>query len=268
MLLTVLLSVMIITNTSAFAEVLSETEVYNGIRYYINYQERWASVIGYDGNAEDLVIPSMISRGIIVSEIEGAAFDGCSSIKVLEIPDTIMKIDETAFLGMDNLKFVVSNTSGVNIVVKEDVKIVLKRSELESASESPEETKAPDVPDITQESKSEAADVIDNIGVVDDGEVQKVPIEAEGTAAYIESSTQDSAAGHEDTESKALGEAVKEKETEKETAEAPSKEDTADVEKQPKAGNVMAAVAVTVVIAAGAAGAAIFYRRKRTHKED
>ncbi len=263
MLLIVLLSVMIIINTNAFAEVLSETEVYNGIRYHINKDERWASVCGYDGNAEDLVIPSRISKGIIVSEIEGAAFDGCSSIKVLEIPDTIMKIDETAFLGMDNLKFVVSNTSGVNIVVKEDVKIVLKRSELESASESPEETKAPDVSDTTQESKSEAADVIDNIGVVDDGEVQKVPIEADGTAAYIESSTQDSAAGHEDTES----EAVKEKET----AEAPSKDDTADVEKKPKAGNVMAVVAVAVVIAVVAAGVAcavIFYRKRHTHKED
>ena len=72
----------------------------------------------------------MIGRGIIVSEIADHAFDGCSTIRVLTIPDTIMKVGDMSFIGMDNLQAIISRTEGINIVVKENVQIVSDRSEL------------------------------------------------------------------------------------------------------------------------------------------
>lgn len=103
---------------------------YDGIKYKINTAERWATVCGYTGADKDVEIPNMIGRGIIVSEIEDHAFDGCSTIRVLTIPDTIMKVGDMSFIGMDNLQAVISKTEGINIVVKENVKIVSDRSEL------------------------------------------------------------------------------------------------------------------------------------------
>lgn len=103
---------------------------YDGIKYKINTAERWATVCGYTGTDKDVEIPNMIGRGIIVSEIEDHAFDGCSTIRVLTIPDTIMKVGDMSFIGMDNLQAVISKTEGINIVVKENVKIVSDRSEL------------------------------------------------------------------------------------------------------------------------------------------
>lgn len=103
---------------------------YDGIKYKINTAERWATVCGYTGADKDVEIPNMIGKGIIVSEIEDHAFDGCSTIRVLTIPDTIMKVGDMSFIGMDNLQAVISKTEGINIVVKENVKIVSDRSEL------------------------------------------------------------------------------------------------------------------------------------------
>ncbi len=103
---------------------------YDGIKYKINTAERWATVCGYTGTDKDVKIPNMIGRGIIVSEIADHAFDGCSTIRVLTIPDTIMKVGDMSFIGMDNLQAIISKTEGINIVVKENVQIVSDRSEL------------------------------------------------------------------------------------------------------------------------------------------
>ena len=103
---------------------------YDGIKYKINTAERWATVCGYTGTDKDVKIPNMIGRGIIVSEIADHAFDGCSTIRVLTIPDTIMKVGDMSFIGMDNLQAIISRTEGINIVVKENVQIVSDRSEL------------------------------------------------------------------------------------------------------------------------------------------
>lgn len=104
---------------------------YDGIKYKINTAERWATVCGYTGTDKDVKIPNMIGRGIIVSEIADHAFDGCSTIRVLTIPDTIMKVGDMSFIGMDNLQAIISKTEGINIVVKESVQIVSDRSELD-----------------------------------------------------------------------------------------------------------------------------------------
>ena len=69
-------------------------EIYNGVKYRVNNEQKWASVCGYSGDAEDLEIPFMVGRGIIVSQIDDHAFDGCSSVKILTIPDTIVKVGD------------------------------------------------------------------------------------------------------------------------------------------------------------------------------
>lgn len=121
--------IVVITNIDYIKADDSEA-TYDGIKYKINTAERWATVCGYTGNDKEVDIPSMIGKGIIVSEIEDHAFDGCSTIRVLTIPDTIMKVGDMSFIGMDNLQAVISKTEGINIVVKENVKIVSDRSEL------------------------------------------------------------------------------------------------------------------------------------------
>ena len=108
--------------------------IYNDIKYTVDTKNRTVSVCGYIGNQSDVEIPSMIyhnnAKGYIVSEIKDHAFDDCSTIKVLTIPDTIMKVGDLSFIGMDNLQAVVSKAEGINIIVKQNVKIVSDRSEL------------------------------------------------------------------------------------------------------------------------------------------
>lgn len=107
---------------------------YNDIKYVVNTKSKTVTVCGYLGTGSDVEIPSRVyhnsAKGYIVSEIEDHAFDGCSTIRILTIPDTIMKVGDMSFIGMDNLQAVVSKTEGINIVVKDDVKIVSDRSEL------------------------------------------------------------------------------------------------------------------------------------------
>lgn len=127
-----ILMVMFLTVLSGttYAKADDMIEEYDGIQYRINSAERWAAVCGYTGAETDVQIPSVIGRGIIVSEIDDNAFDGCGSIQILTIPDTIMKVGDMSFIGMNNLKAVISKTQGINIIVKNDVKIVSDRSQL------------------------------------------------------------------------------------------------------------------------------------------
>ena len=108
-------------------------EIYNGVKYRVNNEQKWASVCGYSGDAEDLEIPFMVGRGIIVSQIDDHAFDGCSSVEILTIPDTIVKVGDMSFIGMDNLQAVISTARGINIVVRDNVKIVKDRSQLDNS---------------------------------------------------------------------------------------------------------------------------------------
>lgn len=108
-------------------------EIYDGVKYRVNNEQKWASVCGYSGDAEDLEIPFMVGRGIIVSQIDDHAFDGCSSVKILTIPDTIVKVGDMSFIGMDNLQAVISTARGINIVVRDNVKIVKDRNQLDNS---------------------------------------------------------------------------------------------------------------------------------------
>lgn len=126
----VMIATVLLNNNYVKAE--DTIEVYDGVKYRVNNEQKWASICGYSGDATDLEIPFMVGRGIIVSQIDDHAFDGCSSVRILTLPDTIVKVGNMSFIGMDNLQAVISKAQGINIVVRDNVKIVTDRSQLDS----------------------------------------------------------------------------------------------------------------------------------------
>ncbi len=126
----VMIATVLLNNDYVKAE--DTIEVYDGVKYRVNNEQKWASICGYSGDATDLEIPFMVGRGIIVSQIDDHAFDGCSSVRILTLPDTIVKVGDMSFIGMDNLQAVISKAQGINIVVRDNVKIVTDRSQLDS----------------------------------------------------------------------------------------------------------------------------------------
>lgn len=126
----VIIATVLLNNSYVKAE--DTIEVYDGVKYRVNNEQKWASICGYSGDATDLEIPFMVGRGIIVSQIDDHAFDGCASVRILTLPDTIVKVGDMSFIGMDNLQAVISKAQGINIVVRENVKIVTDRSQLDS----------------------------------------------------------------------------------------------------------------------------------------
>ncbi len=126
----VMIATVLLNNNYVKAE--DTIEVYDGVKYRVNNEQKWASICGYSGDATDLEIPFMVGRGIIVSQIDDHAFDGCSSVRILTLPDTIVKVGDMSFIGMDNLQAVISKAQGINIVVRDNVMIVTDRSQLDS----------------------------------------------------------------------------------------------------------------------------------------
>ena len=126
----VMIATVLLNNSYVKAE--DTIEVYDGVKYRVNNEQKWASICGYSGDATDLEIPFMVGRGIIVSQIDDHAFDGCASVRILTLPDTIVKVGDMSFIGMDNLLAVISKAQGINIVVRDNVKIVTDRSQLEA----------------------------------------------------------------------------------------------------------------------------------------
>ena len=126
----VMIATVLLNNNYVKAE--DTIEVYDGVKYRVNNEQKWASICGYSGDATDLEIPFMVGRGIIVSQIDDHAFDGCSSVRILTLPDTIVKVGDMSFIGMDNLQAVISKAQGINIVVRDNIKIVTDRSQLDS----------------------------------------------------------------------------------------------------------------------------------------
>ena len=126
----VMIATVLLNNNYVKAE--DTIEVYDGVKYRVNNEQKWSSICGYSGDATDIEIPFMVGRGIIVSQIDDHAFDGCSSVRILTLPDTIVKVGDMSFIGMDNLQAVISKAQGINIVVRDNVKIVTDRSQLDS----------------------------------------------------------------------------------------------------------------------------------------
>ena len=86
-------------------------QVYSDGFFQYHAYEGYNSICGYFGSETTVTVPSRIA-GLPVSRIEAGAFDGCSTIEKLVLPDTIMEIEEGAFSGAKNLK-TIEDASGV-----------------------------------------------------------------------------------------------------------------------------------------------------------
>lgn len=69
---------------------------------FSTYNANYASVTGYNGNADNVVIPKTY-RGIPVKEIEDHAFRYQTSLKSVTIPDSVTSIGDNAFKGCTGL---------------------------------------------------------------------------------------------------------------------------------------------------------------------
>ena len=85
-------------NLSLYASWVAGTEGLMFSTYYTNY----ASVTGYNGNADNVVIPKTY-RGIPVKIIEDRAFSFQTRIKSVTIPDSVTSIGQEAFVGCTGL---------------------------------------------------------------------------------------------------------------------------------------------------------------------
>lgn len=86
---------------------------YNGY-YYNKNNDRTADITGYDGDAEELVIPRKIGSYQIKS-INDNAFKDCTTLKSVTIPVGVTDIGDYAFLNCNNLKNVTISSSVINI---------------------------------------------------------------------------------------------------------------------------------------------------------
>lgn len=85
-------------NLSLYASWIEGTEGLMFSTYYTNY----ASVTGYNGNANNVVIPKTY-RGIPVKIIKDSAFSFQTRIKSVTIPDSVTSIGQEAFVGCTGL---------------------------------------------------------------------------------------------------------------------------------------------------------------------
>lgn len=75
----------------------------NGVRYEVSSDKTYATVIGYDGTEGDVTI-SAEYMGVPVTAIGLSAFSSCEELTSVELPDSIVRIDNKAFYNCKNLK--------------------------------------------------------------------------------------------------------------------------------------------------------------------
>ena len=270
-----MLMVMVLTIISGttYAKADDAIEEYNGVQYRINSAERWAAVCGYTGTETDVEIPSIIGRGIIVSEIDDHAFDGCNSIQILTIPDTIMKVGDMSFIGMNNLKAVISKTQGINIIVKDNVKIVSDRGQLtdedinkddnnSSDNKSDNTTSNDSKPSTSGESSNgnsyDNGKVSEGMGVIDSNTVNNKSDSSNATLTEGNADNKVSEGGA------TISSSDNKKDNNKSTQADDNKNGTGSkTAKKSSAPKIIAYIVCIIVIIGLAAGAIIFIKKKR-----
>ena len=271
--LMLMVMVLIIISGTTYAKADDTIEEYNGVKYRINSAERWAAVCGYTGTETDVEIPSIIGRGIIVSEIDDHAFDGCNSIQILTIPDTIMKVGDMSFIGMNNLKAVISKTQGINIIVKDNVKIVSDRSQLtdedinkddnnSSDNKSDNITSNDSKPSTSGESSDDNSydngKVSQGMGVIDSNTVNNKSDSSNATLTEGNTDNKVSEGGA------TISRSDNKKDNNKSTQVGDSKNETGSkTTKKSSAPKIIAYIVCIIVIIGLAAGAIIFIKKKR-----
>ena len=271
--LILMVMVLIIISGTTYAKADDAIEEYNGVKYRINSAERWATVCGYTGTETDVEIPSIIGRGIIVSEIDDHAFDGCNSIQILTIPDTIMKVGDMSFIGMNNLKAVISKTQGINIIVKDNVKIVSDRSQLtdedinkddnnSSDNKSDNITSNDSKPSTSGESSNgnsyDNGKVLEGMGVIDSNTINNKSDSSNATLTEGNAENKVSEGGA------TISSSDNKKNNNKSTQAADNKNETGSkTTKKSSAPKIIAYIVCVIVIIGLAAGAIIFIKKKR-----
>ena len=268
----VMIATVLLNNNYVKAE--DTIEVYDGVKYRVNNEQKWASICGYSGDATDLEIPFMVGRGIIVSQIDDHAFDGCSSVRILTLPDTIVKVGDMSFIGMDNLQAVISKAQGINIVVRDNVKIVTDRSQLDSNDINNDDnnsnnnssnntnggnTQGNDNGDSSLSGNSDSgSSSVGSGGAIIDSDNNVIIDSSNGTVIEenVDKNVGDSSATISGSDNK--------KDNNKSTQVADSKNETASkTTKKSSAPKIIAYIVCIIVIIGLAAGAIIFIKKKR-----
>lgn len=117
---------LLIINVPVFRIVASADETgqkaYSSGHFYYEPHEGYVSITGYSGKETKVTIPSSIT-GKPVSEICGGAFDGCSTIRTIVVPDTVLFVADNSFTGCRTLENIITYTVGVIITAGEGVHI-------------------------------------------------------------------------------------------------------------------------------------------------
>lgn len=272
----VMIATVLLNNNYVKAE--DTIEVYDGVKYRVNNEQKWASICGYSGDATDLEIPFMVGRGIIVSQIDDHAFDGCSSVRILTLPDTIVKVGDMSFIGMDNLQAVISKAQGINIVVRDNVKIVTDRSQLDSNDINNDDnnnnnnnsnsnssnntnggnTQGNDNGNSSSSGSNSGSSSVDSGGAIIDSDNNVIIDSSNGTVIEenVDKNVGDSSATISGSDNK--------KDNNKSTQAADNKNETASkTTKKSSALKIIAYIVCIIVIIGLAAGAIIFIKKKR-----
>lgn len=80
-----------------------DTVSQDGFVYVISEDGSYATVTGYKGTSTDITV-SNTYKGIPVTTIGDNAFEGCSALKSVTIPESITKIGSSAFRGCSSLE--------------------------------------------------------------------------------------------------------------------------------------------------------------------
>lgn len=97
-------------------------KVVNGVKYFKNYSQDVAYVMGFDAApVENLVIPSSID-GFPVTQILVNAFYGETTIKTVSLPNTIEELNSGSFRNCTSLTSVTFATGGTeDLTIRDDV---------------------------------------------------------------------------------------------------------------------------------------------------
>ena len=75
-----------------------DTTRYSFGHFYYHSHNGYVSICGYLGRETEVEIPSVMS-GRPVSEIESGSFQGCNTIEIITVPDTVVMVYEDSFTG-------------------------------------------------------------------------------------------------------------------------------------------------------------------------
>ena len=97
-----------ITLDDLYKNIISSNNEYKD--YTIDEYDRYVTIVTYNGNDEEIKIPTYIN-GKPVLTIEDSAFYGNLTVKKITIPSTVIRVGHQAFIGCLNLKEIYVPTS-------------------------------------------------------------------------------------------------------------------------------------------------------------